>query len=114
MVNLVTGGAGFMGSATSPYGYSYASYLLGAIGGSPTLSLQPVSEYAGRYKTIAPYVEDIIKLTPKLTLDVGLRWDYLPPFHEGQNRWTFLNPALTQVSIEGARRCGYCRSRIGP
>ena len=92
---LTTGGSGFMGSATSPYGYSYASYLLGAIGGTPSLGLQPVSEYAGRYKTIAPYAEDIIKLTPKLTLDLGLRWDYLPPFHEGQNRWTFLNPGLT-------------------
>ena len=93
--SLSTGGAGYMGTGTSPYGYSYASYLLGAIGGSPTLGLQPVSELAGRFKAISPYAEDIIKLTPKLTLDIGLRWDYLPPYHEGQNRWTFLNPGLT-------------------
>ena len=93
---ITTGTVGaYMGTSTSPYGNSYASYLLGAIGGTPTLGLQPVSELAGRFKPFAPYAEDIIKLTPKLTLDLGLRWDYLPPFHEAQNRWTFLNPALT-------------------
>jgi hypothetical protein len=26
---------------------------------------------------------------------LGLRWDYLPPFHEVKDRWTFLNPNLT-------------------
>jgi hypothetical protein len=82
------------GSASVPSGYSYASYLLGAIGGSPTLALQPVSEEGGRYKTIAPYAEDIYKFSPKLTLDIGLRWDYLPPYHEVKDRWTFLNPNI--------------------
>jgi hypothetical protein len=89
------------GTASAPSGYSYASYLLGAIGGStsgggsPSIGLQPVSEEGGRYKTVSPYAEDIYKLTQKLTVDVGLRWDYLPPFHEVENRWTFLNPQLT-------------------
>jgi hypothetical protein len=83
-------------------GYSYASFLLGAVGGStsndtsaPSLGLQPVSEEGGRYKTISPYVQDSYKITPKLTLDLGLRWDYLPPYHEVKNHWTFLNPNLT-------------------
>ena len=26
---------------------------------------------------------------------LGLRWDYLPPYHEVQNRWSFLNPNIT-------------------
>jgi Carboxypeptidase regulatory-like domain/TonB dependent receptor len=83
------------GGATTPSGYAYASYLLGAVGGSPTLGLQPLSETGGRFKPMAPYGEDIYKITRKLTLDLGLRWDYLPPFHEVKNRWTFLNPTLT-------------------
>jgi hypothetical protein len=89
------------GTAAAASGYAYASYLLGAVGGStggtgsPTLNLQPVSEEGGRYKTFAPYYEDSYKLTRKLTLDIGLRWDYLPPYHEVENRWTFLNPTLT-------------------
>jgi hypothetical protein len=100
------------GTAQSPSGYSYASYLLGAVGGSsisyvaangvpgtiggtPSIGLQPVSEVGGRYRPISPYVEDSFKISPKLTLDLGLRWDYFPPYHEVKNRWTFLNPNLT-------------------
>jgi hypothetical protein len=83
-------------------GYSYASFLLGAVGGStsndttaPSIGLDYVSELAGRYKTISPYIRDSYKVTNKLTLDLGLRWDYLPPYHELRNRWTFLNPTMT-------------------
>ena len=96
--------ANFSGSSlnASGSGFSYASFLLGAVGGStsagsasaPSLGLQYVSELAGRYKTISPYIRDSYKVTQKLTLDLGLRWDYLPPFHELRNRWTFLNPSL--------------------
>jgi hypothetical protein len=99
---LSTGGSGAPGTATGPSGFSYASYLLGAVGGStgndtsaPSIGLDYVSELAGRYKTISPYVQDSYKVTNKLTLDLGLRWDYLPPFHELRNRWTFLNPTMT-------------------
>ncbi len=86
--------AQFVGGSlsTTASGYSYASFLLGAIGGQPSLGLQPVSELGGRYRPIAPYVEDTWKVTNKLTIDAGLRWDYLPPFHEVKDRWSFLNP----------------------
>jgi Carboxypeptidase regulatory-like domain len=83
------------GTATAPSGYSYASYLLGAVGGTPSIGLQPISELGGRYRPISPYVEDSFKVTQKLTLDLGLRWDYFPPYREVNNHWTFLNPALT-------------------
>jgi len=81
--------------STSTTGYSYASFLLGAVGGTPTLGLQPVSEVGGRYLTMAPYVEDTWKVNSKLTIDAGLRWDYLPPYHEVKDRWSFLNPTAT-------------------
>jgi Carboxypeptidase regulatory-like domain len=76
-------------------GYSYASYLLGAVGGTPSIGLQPVSEEGGRYRPVSPYVEDSFKMTPKLTLDLGLRWDYFPPYREVKDHWTFLNPNIT-------------------
>ena len=89
--------AQFVGSgiSTTSTGYSYASFLLGAVGGSPTLGLQPVSEVGGRYFTVAPYAEDTWKVNSKLTIDAGLRWDYLPPYHEVKDRWSFLNPNIT-------------------
>ncbi len=90
------------GSATSPSGYSFASYMLGAVGGSasaentaPSIGLFPLSETGGRYHPIAPYFSDSFKVMPKLTLELGMRWDYLPPFHEVKDRWTFLNPNIT-------------------
>ena len=79
-------------TTTGSTGNAYASYLLGAVGGSPTLGLQPVSEEGGRYRPIAPYLEDTWKVNHKLTVDAGLRWDYLPPYHEVKDRWSFLNP----------------------
>jgi len=89
--------ANFVGSSLSPAtsGYSYASFLLGAVGGQPSLGLQYVSEVGGRYRPIAPYVSDTWKVNSKLTIDAGLRWDYLPPYHEVKDRWSFLNPNLT-------------------
>ena len=107
------------GTSSVASGNSYASYLLGAVGGTPSLALQPLSETGGRYKPIAPYAEDIYKVTRKLTLDIGLRWDYLPPFHEVKNRWTFLNPTLnnsitnTPGMLEFAGNWGGAGSSLG-
>jgi len=82
-------------SLSTASGYGYASYLLGAVGGTPSIGLQPVAEIGSRYKSIAPYAEDNWKVSEKLTLNLGLRWDYLPPFHEVHNHFSFLNPTLT-------------------
>jgi len=93
-----TSGTSTLNNAT---GFSFASYMLGAVSGSTSsnaqaasLNLYPLSETGGRFHPFAPYFRDSIKVTQKLTVEVGLRWDYLPPFHEVKDRWTFLNPAL--------------------
>jgi carboxypeptidase family protein len=75
-------------------GYSYASYLLGAVN-STGITLQPFSVLGGRYRPFAPYFEDDYKVTSKLTLNLGLRWDYIPVYQEVLNRYSFLNPTLT-------------------
>ncbi len=97
------------GGATTPSGYSFASYMLGAVAGSstngtsaPSIGLFPLSETGGRYHPIAPYFRDSYKITPKLTIDYGLRWDYLPPFHEVKDRWTVFNPNLTNPLTQTA------------
>lgn len=78
-------------------GNSYASFMLGAVGGSPSLGLQPVSELGGRYQVISPYAEDNWKVTNRLTVSLGIRWDQYTPYREVQDRWTFLNPTLTNA-----------------
>lgn len=75
-------------------GYSYASFMLGAVG-STGMTLQPFSVLGGRYRPIAPYFADDYKITPKLTLNLGLRWDYIPSYNEVLNRFSYLNPNST-------------------
>lgn len=103
---LSTGGTLTPGSTPTtsnspPSGFSFASYMLGAVAGSasnattaPSFGLFPLSETGGRYHPMAPYISDNYKITNNLTLELGFRWDYLPPFHEVMDRWTFLNPNL--------------------
>jgi len=83
------------GSLASGTGSPYADFLLGY---SHDWSASFSPEYGGRHKTPAGFVQDDWKLTPKLTLNLGVRW-------EGRTGWsdsrgnerafdsTLLNPA---------------------
>ena len=92
------------GSSTidsSKSGLGFASFLLGAANQIGSYSLNYAPTQYTRVKTYAPYVEDHWKVTRKLTLDVGLRWDYLPPVHEkaipipaGNFTFSYLNPNI--------------------
>ena len=76
---------------TASTGYSYASFLLGAVGAS-SVTQQPFSVVGGRYRPGALYFQDDFKLNSKLTINAGLRWDYLPPYTEAKSRYSFLAP----------------------
>ncbi|MGA7159322.1 MAG: carboxypeptidase regulatory-like domain-containing protein [Acidobacteriaceae bacterium] len=106
-------GAGSTSLNTTTTGFAYASYLLGAAGASG-IAIQSVSETGGRYHDVSPYVEDNWKITPKLTVNLGLRWDYFPPFHEVQDRWSFLNPSLTNAVTGNAGELQFAGTHGGP
>ncbi|MGA8868883.1 MAG: TonB-dependent receptor [Candidatus Sulfotelmatobacter sp.] len=42
--------------------------------------------FGNRQHTYGAFVEDTYRATPKLTLDLGLRWDYATPVYEAQHR----------------------------
>ena len=90
-------------AATSGTGLSYASFLVGQIDkGSFTQYLQ--QEFGARFRAISPYVQDNWKVTSKLTLDLGLRYDYFPTVTEVHNAESFFNPSLANpiTGINGA------------
>lgn len=71
-------------------GAAYASFLVGAVY-SGSLSVQSIQDVGARYRPMAPYIQDNWQVGPKLTLNLGIRYDYLQPYHEVQNRISFLN-----------------------
>lgn len=102
-------------------GNSYASFLLGAVN-STGFAVQPFTTLGARYKGIAPIFEDDWRVTPNLTLNLGVRWDINTPYTEKKNRWAYMNPLLTNPitgnlgAIEyagyGPYSCG-CRNPFG-
>jgi hypothetical protein len=75
------------------YGSVYASFLVGAVY-SGTTHTQSIQDVGARYRPISPYIQDNWQATSKLTLNLGIRYDYLQPYHEVKNRIAFLNPTL--------------------
>ena len=72
-------------------GSGFASFLLGEANDA-SRNFAPESRLRNFY--LAPYVQDNIKVTRKLTFDVGLRWDILWPFTEEHNNVVFFDPNL--------------------
>ncbi|MGA8763081.1 MAG: carboxypeptidase regulatory-like domain-containing protein [Candidatus Sulfotelmatobacter sp.] len=94
---LTTAGAGY------PYdGFGYASFLLGQVDNKASESV-PYNLY-GRQKGIDLFVQDSYKATPKLTLSMGLRWNYNFRFHEKNGNWANfdLNAIDPTYGIPGA------------
>ena len=71
------------GSVTGSIGSGYASFLLGDVSST---TVNPARDTQLRRITEGLYVQDNWKITPKLTLDYGLRWDRTPLGTELWNR----------------------------
>jgi len=78
-------------SVNTKTGDSYASFLLGALDGAGITDNRPALVIAARYKNFSPYVQDDIKVTRKLTVNAGLRWDIFQPYHEKYGKFSFVN-----------------------
>jgi len=92
--NGVTGGFKFNGKSTNN---PFSDFLFGNFSKTASFHGQPlfVSSRAWSY---ALFVQDDIKLTPKLTLNAGLRWQYDQSFHETHHGDAFFDPCAILYS----------------
>lgn len=95
-------------------GHSFASYLLGIVD-SAGLS-DPVG-LGGRRRYHAVFIQDDFKVSKRLTLNLGLRWEYQPPFFEVADRLSSWNPNKTDPAsglpgaYDFAGKCPVCTGK---
>ncbi len=74
-----------------PSGNAIASFLLEQVGYGE-YNIQTVTDTHPRFSGYNFHVGDTIKLTPKLTLTLGIRWDMYKPTVEKFDNFSFFDP----------------------
>jgi hypothetical protein len=83
-------------------GYSFASYLLGIVhSGNMT---EPVG-FGDRRRYYALFLQDDFKFSQRLTLQLGLRWEFQPPLFEAADRLS--SWSMTKIDPESGRPGAY-------
>jgi len=82
---------GFTATTT---GNSFASFITGAAGSASSLFCY-VCSYYSRSHQYSAFFGDTWKLSPKLTLSYGVRWDASTPLHEKNNDFSFFDPYIS-------------------
>ena len=98
----------FDNSPSAPVGQDLASMLLGIPGGS----MARTASYGLQDKYLALYIQDDFKVSPKLTLNFGLRYEYEGPVTERFDRLVGGFAFDTSNPIEAQARANYTRSPI--
>jgi len=110
------GGYSYSGSFTGnpktsqALGYDFADFVLNYVTGR-NISLQS-GDVGERQYRFAIFAQDDYKMTPKLTVNYGLRWQYDQPVYEVNNKIANVDPHTAAVILAGIN--GKSRSLYDP
>jgi hypothetical protein len=85
--------------ASGTTGNEFASFLLGQVD-SAGAYINNVTE-GNRFWYSGAYAQDDWKITPKLTINAGLRWDIFTPYREVENRYSIMDPSKPNPAAGG-------------
>ena len=88
--NLQTAGFNATGGLLSGTGNSYASFLLGALNSATVNEDSKVLTFA-QFSGYSWWAADDFKVSPRLTLNLGLRHDIMLPYTEAGDNFTYLD-----------------------
>jgi hypothetical protein len=91
-------------------GSSYADFLLGY---SQNWSALFSPEYGGRLKNPAVFVQDDFKITPKLTLNLGLRWDGRTGWSDSTKNERLFDPTINNPATNTNGAMWYALTAAG-
>lgn len=98
----------------STTGNSFASFLLGQVDSANRIG---TIEERLRNRDVAMYVQDDIKWSPKLTFNLGVRWDIMQPFTEIGNNIVYFDSTIPDPAAGGrlgaATKFGNCSGCAG-
>jgi Carboxypeptidase regulatory-like domain len=94
-----------VGGIIFPSGFSYASFLLGK---TSSVETSAVNDSRLGNHTVGAFIQDSWKVSRRLTLELGLRWDYATLLEEQYGRMSDadfqgVNPSLASPEFPGGR-----------
>jgi hypothetical protein len=98
--NSQTAGFTNTGTLNTASGNAYASFLLGDLSGTNVIE-DAIAGTTGLFPSYAFWVQDDFKVTPKLSLNLGIRYDIMKPYTEKEDRWSFMNATLPNPAAGG-------------
>jgi hypothetical protein len=79
----------FAGNPVADFLLGYCSTCTGAFGDSTSHYTSP---------TVAPFIDDVWNVNSRLTVQMGLRWEYLAPWRERDNLEGVFDPATGKIA----------------
>ncbi|MBS1813311.1 MAG: carboxypeptidase regulatory-like domain-containing protein [Acidobacteria bacterium] len=98
--NCATGDGGCSAASGSPF----ASALLGSFKSFTQSSSRPTGYF--RYSQLEFYAQDTYRVSPRLTIDYGMRFSWIPPQYDARNQIALFTPSAynpaTAVKIDAS------------